>query len=156
MNRLAFFLFALAMGATGIARADIDRPGELAANLASQWRLTDDAVLVADAQTKKPLLCLAAVDETGDTAITERQAELSCKAKVARWLDGEHWVRITGLAQRWSGDTKNQLLVLYAFATADGPSDEEVARWLTLALGKNTAVPPASIEVHRGLTGEEP
>jgi len=48
------------------------------------------------------------------------------------------------------------MLVLYAFANVDGPSDEEVARWLTLALGKNTAARPARIEVHRGLTGTEP
>ena len=156
MKPFALPLCILALSVSGTVLAEENQPGDLAAKLASQWRLTNEAVLVADAQTKRPLLCLAAVDETGDSAVTERQAELSCKAKVARWLDGDHWVRITGLAQRWSGDAKNQMLVLYAFAAADGPNDEEVARWLTLALGKNTAVPPASIEVHRGLTEAEP
>jgi hypothetical protein len=155
MKRIALSLCALTMAVPG-ARAESGRPGDLAATLATQWRLTDGAVLVADAQTKRPLLCLAAVGETGDTAATERQAELSCQAKVARWLDGEHWVRITGLAQRWSGDARDQMLVLYAFADPGGPSDGEVANWLTLALGKNGAAPPEGIEVQRGLTGAEP
>jgi hypothetical protein len=156
MWRLVYFLFIMTPVVIGSAPAGAEPSGELAANLASQWRLVDDAVVVVDSQTKKPLLCVAAVRETGDTMVTEKTAELTCRARIARWLGGERWVRIAGLMHRWSGGPPDQLIVLFAFADPSGPSDDEVARWLTLALDKKEDGPPAQVEVRRGLTGVQP
>ena len=138
---------------TGAAFAEAEQPGDLAVVLASQWGLADSALLVVDAQSKKPLLCVSAVHETGDSLVSEKAADLICRGKIAHWLGGDRWVRVSGLTHRWSGDNANQLIVLFAFAEPSGPSDEDVSRLLKLAIAKPIGGISEQVEVHRGLSG---
>jgi hypothetical protein len=156
VRSLALSLGLLAILTPGAAVADADQPGNLAVSLASQWRLSDDAVLVVDAHSKKPLLCVSATHETGDTLVSEKAAELTCRAKIARWIGGDRWVRIGGLAQRWSGGPSDQLIVLFALADSSGPSDEEVAGWLKLAISRPADGVPAQVDVRRGQMEAQP
>jgi hypothetical protein len=156
MVRLAHLLCCLALVAPGAALASGDDPGTLAAALSSQWHLADDAVLVVDAGSKRPLLCVAAVRETGDSLVSDKAADLTCRGKVAKWIGDGHWVRVTGLTQRWSGNPGNMLIVLFAFADVGGPSDQEVARLLNLAISKGTDRAASQVEVRRGLIGDHP
>jgi hypothetical protein len=151
------FLMTASLLLPGIAAANPRTPAELAVALADRWKLSDDAVLVAEAGSNRPLLCLAAVHETGDSIATEKLATLACDGRIARWIGDERWVRTTGLAERWSGDTADQLVVLYAFAADSGPTEAEIQHWLELAMTKDRGDDAErSITVRRGLAGLQP
>jgi hypothetical protein len=157
MWRRAILLGASLLMLPGVAAASVQSTSQLAVALANLWQLADDAVLVADARSNRPLLCVSAVHETGDSIATERSAALTCYDRVARWTGPERWVRITGLAERWSADKADQLVVLYAFALSSGPTEPEVQHWLELALAKNRdSKTDRSIEVHRGFDEVRP
>ncbi len=132
---------------SGRAEAAGRTPADLAEALAERYGLSDQAMLVADAANKRPLLCVVAVKDSRDVAVNEQEAALLCQGKVAGWNGNNRWVRIIGLGHRSSTDVNGQTVALYVFGDADGPNDATVSRWLDLALSKLKGDQP--IEVGR-------
>jgi hypothetical protein len=154
-----FYLVLLLLTAATPQALAADRApelGALAVTLAGRWHLAGDAVLVAEAATGRPLLCIAALPESGDSMVTEKSAGLICKSRIARWSGAERWVRIGGLAERASAGTPGQTIFLYAFSTEAGPTDDEIRGWLELSVNKETDGRYLPITVQRGMTGGTP
>jgi len=157
---LAGTLLSLAMWLFAAASTAAEGLVELASRLADRYQLQNDAILIADAGSRRPLLCLARVDETGDSVVTDHTADLLCRGRVASWHGENRWVRISGMAEFDRSERGHQTLVLYGFENVPGSEildEASVSHYLRMALvkapGAGAVNPP--IDVDSGSGGEQ-
>jgi len=151
---------ALTVVLSGTALRAADSLADMAADLADRYQLHNDAILIADAESHRSLLCLVRIEETGDSMITDHAADLLCRGRVAGWQGENRWIRITGMTEVRRSETGHRTLVLFGFENGPGQGslDEAAAtRYLQLALAKapSDVDTAPSIDVRSGRGGKQ-